>query len=80
MSWSLYIPRATPAEISKAKAPDDLSKAEAKQFTRAKRIAGAIAKSGDLAGPRFDVSVAGHHGKGRADSITVSVAQDVVGG
>lgn len=80
MGWQLYIGRATAQEVSKAQPPDGMNTVERKQFTRAKRTAGAIIKSGE-AGPKsgtFDVSLAGHSGNGQADSVTVSVAQDLV--
>lgn len=80
VSWQLYIGRATVGEVSKAQPPEGLSAMERKQFARAKRTAGAIIKSGE-AGPKsgtFDVSLAGHSGDGQANSITVSVAQDLV--
>lgn len=84
MSWNLYIGRASPGEISKADPPDGLTAIERKQFTRAKRMAGTIIKSGEAGDPKgtFDVSFAGHHdgdGQGPADSLTVSVACDRVG-
>lgn len=83
MGWHLYLGRATAQEVSKAQPPGGLSATERKQFTRAKRTAGAIIKSGE-AGPKsgtFDVSLAGHSnsdGEGPADSLTVSVARDLV--
>ncbi len=84
MSWHTYLPRTDLEDLGKTKHDPDLNDTEAKQFTRAKRAAVAIAKSGEAGDPKgtFDISLSGHspsHGEktnSRPEGITVSVAQD----